>query len=368
MIISFALVIICYLAFAAVCFSVFPYPEEYAEGIFYRAWYNYYGINKILSSDSYLIFIFGKICTASIIGAVGGLFCLILSSMTMSKYVSLGIPVLVYFFFAQVAKPYKFSGNMSDLKFWFLDNSSRFSSMETWFTDYMGIPLWAAYAYFLPLSALTYLILISDYPKLDDSGTFILFRTGRYAWILGQIWFLICSAMTFISFLLISLMLTVMSRSFLINAWSLISKYTLKPESAALRPDFPFAIIDSSVINQSRPFEAVMHSVTLILMFMLSVGLIQIIFALIRKKIFGIFVNLSFIATGLVLWAVDIKIKWLFPIANSAFGWHYDGMYDKTIINIAYSYGYFFILCAALIICAFVIGKHCSFCIIGENG
>jgi hypothetical protein len=111
-----------------------------------------------------------------------------------------------------------------------------------------------------------------------------------------------------------------------------------------------------------------MHSVTLILMFMLSVGLIQIIFALIRKKIFGIFVNLSFIATGLVLWAVDIKIKWLFPIANSAFGWHYDGMYDKTIISIAYSYGYFFILCAALIICAFVIGKHCSFCIIGENG
>lgn len=128
---------------------------------------------------------------------------------------------------------------------------------------------------------------------------------------------------------------------FLINAWSLVSKYTLKPENAVLRPDFPFAIIDSSVINQSRPFEAVMHSVTLILMFMLSVGLIQIIFALIRKKIFGIFVNLSFIATGLVLWAVDIKIKWLFPIANSAFGWHYDGMYDKTIISIAYSYGYF---------------------------
>ena len=76
-------------------------------------------------------------------------------------------------------------------------------------------------AYFLPLSALTYLILISDYPKLDDSGTFILFRTGRYAWILGQIWFLICSAMTFISFLLISSMLTVMSRSFLINAWTI---------------------------------------------------------------------------------------------------------------------------------------------------
>lgn len=157
-IISFALVITCYLIFAAVCFGVFPYPEEYAEGVFYRAWYDYYGINKALGSDSYLIFIFGRIFTAGMIGTVGSLFCLVVSSITMSKYVSLGIPVLVYFFFAQVAKPYKFSGNMSDLKFWFLDNSSRFSSLETWFADYTGFSLWTAYAYFFAVIALFLII------------------------------------------------------------------------------------------------------------------------------------------------------------------------------------------------------------------
>jgi hypothetical protein len=101
---------------------------------------------------------------------------------------------------------------------------------------------------------------------------------------------------------------------------------------------------------------------------MLSVGLIMIIFALIRKKVFGIFLNLSFIATGLVLWAVDVKAKWLFPIANSAFGWHYNEMYNRTIMNILYSYGYFGVLCTALTITAFAIGKRCSFHITGENG
>jgi hypothetical protein len=163
-------------------------------------------------------------------------------------------------------------------------------------------------------------------------------------------------------------MLTVISKSFLMNAWSLVSKYSLKPENSSLKLDFPFAIIDGSVINQSRPLTAVLHSSALLLMFMLSVGLIMIIFALIRKKVFGIFLNLSFIATGLVLWAVDVKAKWLFPIANSAFGWHYDEMYNRTIMNILYSYGYFAVLCTVLTIAAFAIGKWCSFHITGESG
>jgi len=243
-------------------------------------------------------------------------------------------------------------------------------------SDYFSTPLNAVEpfislmnnGYFLPLTALTYLILISDYPRLDDSGTFILFRTGRYAWILGQIWFLICSAITFIGFLFVSSMLSILNRSFLINAWSLVSKYSIRPENAALKTDFTFAIIDGSVINQSRPYTAVLHSTALMLMFMLSVGLIFIIFSLIRKKVFGVFVNLSCIAIGLVLWAVDIKLKWLFPIANAAFGWHYDEMYDKTIFSIVYSYIYFAVVCLILIICAFAIGKRCSFHITGENG
>lgn len=242
-------------------------------------------------------------------------------------------------------------------------------------SDYFSTPLNAVEpfvslinnGYFLPLTALTYLILISDHPKLDDSGTFILFRTGRYAWILGQIWFLVCSALTFMGFLLISSMLSVMDRSFCINAWSLVSKRAIRPENTELRTLYPFAVIDGSVIRQSRAFTAVLHGILLMLMFMLSVGMILMIFSLLRKKIFGVFVNLSFIATGLALWTVDVNVKWFFPIANSAFGWHYDSVYDITIRPIGYSYCYFFILCTCLMITAFAIGSRCSFHITGES-
>ncbi len=222
--------------------------------------------------------------------------------------------------------------------------------------------------YFLPLTVLAYMILVCDQPKLDDSSTFILFRTGRSAWVLGQIFFLICAALTFVCFLLFSSMLSIFSRSFLINAWSLVSKYSISPENAELRINYPFAIIDASVINQSRPFMSVTHSILLCTLFMLTVGLVMMIFALLRKKIFGVFLNVSFIVTGLVLWVVDVKAKWLFPIANTAFGWHYDGMFNKTIVDIRYSYIYFCILCLLLSCAAFAIGRRCSLHITGENG
>lgn len=220
--------------------------------------------------------------------------------------------------------------------------------------------------YFLPLTALTYLILISDQPKLGDHGTLMLFRTGRIPWILGQIWFIICSALTFISFILISSMISVANRSFLLNAWSLVSKKSISPEyTADLSQKYPFAVIDSSVIKQSRPYTAVVHAILLMMMFMLSVGLAMLIFSLLNKKVIGIFANLSFIVVGLVLWVVDVKVKWFFSIANSAFGWHYDGMYDKSLMSIEYSYIYFIIVCTALIVCMFLVGKRCSFYIVG---
>lgn len=219
--------------------------------------------------------------------------------------------------------------------------------------------------YFLPLTALTYLILISDQPKLDDSATFILFRTGRLPWMLGQFWFLIFSALTFIGFLLISSMLTVMDNSFVINAWSLVTKNVIRPENGELRARFPFAVMDRSVVFQARPYEAVRHGILLMMFFMLIVGMVMMLFSLKQKKILGVFANLSFIALGLVLWAVDNKIKWLFPIANTAFGWHYDRLYDETIMSVSYSYIYFIVLCLTLIFTAVLIGKHCSFHITG---
>ncbi len=218
---------------------------------------------------------------------------------------------------------------------------------------------------FLPLVAMTYLILISDQPRLDDSATFILFRTGRIPWLLGQLWFLLCSALTFIGFLLVSSMLAVSGRSFIINAWSLVAKKSLISEYRSIFVGKLEAMPDGSVINQSRPFEALIHGVLLMLMYMLIVGIILMLFSLKQKKILGIFVNLSFSAVGLVLWALNNFAKWLFPISNAAYSRHYDALFDETFVGIWYSYVYFIVLSAILIFIAARIGRKTSFHITG---
>ena len=220
--------------------------------------------------------------------------------------------------------------------------------------------------FFLPLVAITYMILICDQPRLDDSATFILFRTGRSSWILGQIFFLVASSLTFILFLLFSSMLTVSKKSYVINAWGLISRKSISPSYyPELALKYPYAIIDGSVINNVRPFMCVIHAICLMLMFMLVVGLIMVIFTLYSKKIYAVFFNLTFVAAGLILSYIDVKAKWLLPISNCAFKLHYDKLFDKTLVSIEFSYLYFSILCTILIIFCFVLSNRCSFHMVG---
>ena len=51
-----------------------------------------------------------------------------------------------------------YSGKMEDAKFYFLDNSARFSSVENWFSDYTGLSVAFAYIYFLLVIAVFFVL------------------------------------------------------------------------------------------------------------------------------------------------------------------------------------------------------------------
>ena len=221
--------------------------------------------------------------------------------------------------------------------------------------------------YALPLIVLGFMVLISDFPRLNDFATFSLFRTGRTAWLMGQVMFLFMAGVTYIGFILGSSMLFVMNNAYFLNAWSLVQKtLNLGTEQArTLTGLYPFARMDNSVLRQARPFEAVLHGVLLILLFIAAVGCVQLLFALLQRKIISVVVNLSACATGLILLIVDIKAKWLFPISNAVFGWHYDGTYNETNMPISASYIYFGTVIAVMLLLLWRITKRCSFHITG---
>lgn len=221
--------------------------------------------------------------------------------------------------------------------------------------------------YALPLTVLGFMVLISDFPRLNDFATFSLFRTGRTAWLIGQVMFLFMSGLTYIGFILLSSVIGVMRNAYLLNAWSLVQKtLNLGNEQArTLTGLYPFAQLDNSVLRQARPFEAILHGVLLMLLFIVAVGCVQLLFALMQRKVISVFVNLSACAAGLILLIVDIRIKWLFPISNAVFGWHYDDIYNETDMPISASYIYFIAVIVVMLLLLWKITKRCSFHITG---
>lgn len=212
---------------------------------------------------------------------------------------------------------------------------------------------------FLPLVIMGYMVLISDFPKLGDFSVFMILRSGRLPWLCGQIMFLFMSSLTYILSILFSSMVCVASNSFMLNAWSLVQrKYWLADD--AVKQAHPFAGIDNSVLRQARPYEALAHGIVLVVLFAVVVGCVQLVFALRQKKVISVFINVSGIAAGLIMLIVDIKLKWLFPISNAVFGWHYHGMFNYVLWPIRYSYIYFIILISALLILLLRMAKRCS--------
>lgn len=217
---------------------------------------------------------------------------------------------------------------------------------------------------FLPLVIMGYMVLISDFPKLGDSAAFLIFRCGRLPWLCGQICFLFMSALTYILSILFSSMLCVASKSFMLNAWSLVQKKYWTADDA-LKETHPFAGIHNSVLRQARPYEALIHGIVLVVLFAVCVGCVQLVFALRQKKVISVFINVSSIAAGLIMLIVDIKLKWAFPISNAVFGWHYHDIFNYVIFPIRYSYIYFVSLISGLILLLWRMVKRCSLYITG---
>lgn len=217
---------------------------------------------------------------------------------------------------------------------------------------------------FLPLVIMGYMVLISDFPRLNDSAAFMLFRSGRLPWLCGQILFLFMSALTYILTILFSSMVCIASNSFVLNAWSLVQRRYWTADDT-LKQTHAFAGIDNSVLRQSRPYEALTHGILLVLLFAVTVGCVQLVFALRQKKVISVFINVSGIAAGLIMLIVDIRLKWLFPISNAVFGWHYHGMFNYVLCPVSYSYAYFAVLLTLLFLLLARMAKHCSLYITG---
>ncbi len=217
-------------------------------------------------------------------------------------------------------------------------------------------------ALFLPL---VFLLLISDFPIMGGNTIFFINRTGKLNWFLGQIVFIIISIFVYIGTILLSCM--VMSKGTFSTEWSnVITKFNAAfPDEAG---GFVSKLIPSNLYNQIPILNAVIGTVLLIAMYLLTLALILCLMKMLYLRGAGLLSALTVIVLGAASCSLKINVMWIFPTANTLMWLHYKEILKEPITPVENSFLYFLILIAVLFIANLFVLRNLQFINIEQDG
>lgn len=222
----------------------------------------------------------------------------------------------------------------------------------------------------MPLVVMAFLITIMDFPDISGNITFVLHRCGKRKWYHNQLAFLIISILTFLALLFIFSVIFTGSISFMTNGWSntminLNNEYIEEYDN--LRNMYPLAVTDLSIINHFRPYDAAVYNTILVTLMLTFHGQLQMCLSVRFNKGVGCIASISVLGLGLLTWAASSKLKWIFPLANSTIGWHYNRLFQETIYPIYMSFIYMILINIMIYIIGRFIIKRKQFYLGGET-
>lgn len=196
--------------------------------------------------------------------------------------------------------------------------------------------------YFLAIP-LIYMILLSGFPSRRSYNYFSLIRISRIQWLLGELLFLLISAVGYILIIGISMMAYMGGHIAFTNEWS---SYML--EFRKTYPDMFLGnedrFLDVAMMTHGSPMSVFVHSVLLMLCMLFVVALVQIVFSLLQKKYAGMILMLVMFLSSALASFGEGKWKWIFPMTHTSFAAHFNGFRAEQNMSIGASYLYYIVL------------------------
>ena len=233
--------------------------------------------------------------------------------------------------------------------------AERFGDTMIVFEPFIAVGNSGALTLFIPL---VFLVLFSDYPKLGGNSLFYISRTGKTAWLCGQILFLIMAVTAFLGAIFAASML--FSGGHFGTEWSeAVRKYAARfPEEAY---NFDSQLLPSNLYNQIPMMTALWQTSVLLAENLLVYALIIYLLKMMFSSSVGLAGALIVIALGTVTTSLYSPIKWAFPTANAIIWLHYEEILRAEIYPMWASFAYFAVLLAALIGGNFIALKRLKF-------
>lgn len=194
----------------------------------------------------------------------------------------------------------------------------------------------------------TFLVLLSDYPRLEGNTLFFISRTGKRNWFLGQLLFIFAAVFVFLLFVMLSSILLAGGR--FDTSWSdAVTKYNARFPNEAF--NFDSLLLPSNLYNQISMIPALIETFLFLAAYLIVLSLIIYLFKIMfNSGTVGLISGLTVLGLGLVTYSINSDLRWAFPMANAIVCSHYEVISSHPVYPMWCSYLYFGILIPILII------------------
>lgn len=205
------------------------------------------------------------------------------------------------------------------------------------------------------------LILMSDFPNLEDGYMFTIYRMGKTKWLIGKVIFaLLCS---------FTIMAIVFVLSTIPCAGKISSGTKWSPATTKLAYYYPeltyntvFNLIQRDIYNHIYPGIAAIHSILLTTLLIFGYSLMLLIGKIFNKKNLFMGIDVVLMAAGGILATIKHKAAFFFPAGNASLAGRYTEIGRTSNMPFYLSYIYMSVWIVLMLIVAFVGIKRRNIC------
>lgn len=192
--------------------------------------------------------------------------------------------------------------------------------------------------YYLIPFLIGFVFILSGVPRIDSEQVLLIYRTGKRNWLLGEILQIMVCAVVYVLMLLAGCMISCAKYCYAGNVWSNFTvDYKAKYE-ALLSDNNRF--VDQQVFRYYPPYQAVVHSILLLVLCLTLMGTIVLFFTIVQNKLAGIVLNIVFILFVLIFNKEHAGVMWLSPFCHAVIALHNQYVFREYSVPLFYSYLY----------------------------
>lgn len=205
------------------------------------------------------------------------------------------------------------------------------------------------------------LIMMSDYPNLDEGYIFTICRMGKTRWLLGKVLFAFICSVSVVLFVMVVSILPCIGHIDLGRMWS--------PATTKLAYYYPdleynpvFNLIQRDVYNHMYPGVAAMHSCFLSVLLIFGYSLMLLVGKIYDKKYIFIGLNVLIMAAGGIFTTMKSRCAFFFPAGHAALAGRFNEIERASKMPFWMSYLYMTVWIIIMLVFAVIGIKRRNIC------